>query len=224
MFGIISFVTSIMSVIVLFFNLVLGVFAADSFMGINDLPRSIPSAMENIERAFDPAEYTDELPEGVLDDTQAPNFAIPDESVTEEEVAPEEETVSEKETTAAEEEKALKEAKEAKKAEEEALKAEIEKKEAEEAKKAAEEAKKAEEEKKANEAAKKAAEEKKAEEEKKAAEEAAKKKAAEEKKALEEAAASAKTEVSRVYMEDCGSDTGYWMITYSDGSVEYIDE
>lgn len=32
------------------------------------------------------------------------------------------------------------------------------------------------------------------------------------------------TEVSRVYMEDCGSDTGYWVITYSDGHVEYLDD
>lgn len=33
----------------------------------------------------------------------------------------------------------------------------------------------------------------------------------------------AKTEVSRVFIEDCGSDTGYWDITYSDGSHDYID-
>ena len=38
------------------------------------------------------------------------------------------------------------------------------------------------------------------------------------------ATASGKTEVSRVFIEDCGSDTGYWEVTYSDGSIEYIDE
>lgn len=32
------------------------------------------------------------------------------------------------------------------------------------------------------------------------------------------------TEVSRIYMEDCGSDSGYWVITYSDGHVEYVDD
>lgn len=32
------------------------------------------------------------------------------------------------------------------------------------------------------------------------------------------------TEVSRVYIEDCGLDTGYWEITYSDGHVEHIDD
>ncbi len=31
------------------------------------------------------------------------------------------------------------------------------------------------------------------------------------------------TEVSRTYIEDCGEDSGYWEIIYSDGSVEYID-
>lgn len=31
-------------------------------------------------------------------------------------------------------------------------------------------------------------------------------------------------EISRIYIEDCGSDTGYWEITYSDGHVEYIDD
>lgn len=33
-----------------------------------------------------------------------------------------------------------------------------------------------------------------------------------------------KVEIGRVYMEDCGQDTGYWVVTYSDGSVEYIDD
>lgn len=32
------------------------------------------------------------------------------------------------------------------------------------------------------------------------------------------------TEVSRRYIEDCGSDSGYWEITYSDGHVEYIED
>ena len=32
------------------------------------------------------------------------------------------------------------------------------------------------------------------------------------------------TVVSRRYIEDCGLDSGYWEITYSDGRVEYIDE
>lgn len=32
------------------------------------------------------------------------------------------------------------------------------------------------------------------------------------------------TEVSRVYIEDCGQDTGYWEITYSDGHVEHVEE
>ncbi len=32
------------------------------------------------------------------------------------------------------------------------------------------------------------------------------------------------TEVSRTYIEDCGEDSGYWEIIYSDGSVEYIDD
>lgn len=32
------------------------------------------------------------------------------------------------------------------------------------------------------------------------------------------------TEVNRIYMEDCGSDSGYWVITYSDGHVEYVDD
>lgn len=31
-------------------------------------------------------------------------------------------------------------------------------------------------------------------------------------------------EVGRTYMEDCGSDSGYWVITYSDGHVEYLDD
>lgn len=96
----------------------------------------------------------------------------------------------------------------------------------------AEAAKKEEEDKKAAEEAKKAAEEK-AKEEEKAAQEAAK--ALEEANKAAEAAASqaqkavenaagGKVEVSRQYYEDCGSDTGYWEIVYSDGSVEYIDD
>ena len=36
-------------------------------------------------------------------------------------------------------------------------------------------------------------------------------------------AASVRTEVSRTFIEDCGSDSGYWDITYSDGTHEYID-
>ena len=32
------------------------------------------------------------------------------------------------------------------------------------------------------------------------------------------------TVVNRVYIEDCGSDSGYWEITYSDGHVEYVEE
>ena len=32
------------------------------------------------------------------------------------------------------------------------------------------------------------------------------------------------TVVSRVYIEDCGSDSGYWEITYSDGHVEYVED
>lgn len=31
-------------------------------------------------------------------------------------------------------------------------------------------------------------------------------------------------EVGRRYIEDCGSDSGYWEITYSDGHIEYIDD
>ncbi len=31
-------------------------------------------------------------------------------------------------------------------------------------------------------------------------------------------------EVNRRYIEDCGSDSGYWEITYSDGHIEYLDE
>ena len=27
----------------------------------------------------------------------------------------------------------------------------------------------------------------------------------------------------KVYIEDCGQDTGYWKITYSDGTVEFSD-
>ncbi len=37
------------------------------------------------------------------------------------------------------------------------------------------------------------------------------------------AAPPARTEVSRTWYEDCGQDTGYWEIVYSDGSVEYVD-
>lgn len=32
------------------------------------------------------------------------------------------------------------------------------------------------------------------------------------------------TEVSRSYIEDCGSDSGYWEIIYSDGHVEYVED
>ena len=32
------------------------------------------------------------------------------------------------------------------------------------------------------------------------------------------------TEVSRTYIEDCGMDSGYWEVLYSDGHVEYIDD
>ena len=32
------------------------------------------------------------------------------------------------------------------------------------------------------------------------------------------------TVVSRVYIEDCGLDSGYWEITYSDGHVEYVED
>lgn len=124
-----------------------------------------------------------------------------------------------------EEQEALEEAKEA---EEEAAREAEEAKKLEEAeKKAAEEAaaKEAEEAKKREEAEKKAAEEaaaKEAEEEAKAAEQkAAEKKNAE---AAVPAAPAGKIEIGRVYMEDCGMDTGYWVVTYSDGSVEYIDE
>ena len=31
------------------------------------------------------------------------------------------------------------------------------------------------------------------------------------------------TEIGRRYVEDCGMDTGYWIIYYSDGHEEYID-
>lgn len=34
---------------------------------------------------------------------------------------------------------------------------------------------------------------------------------------------SGRTVVSREYVEDCGMDTGYYIITYSDGTVEYVD-
>jgi len=33
-----------------------------------------------------------------------------------------------------------------------------------------------------------------------------------------------KVEISRVYTEDCGTDSGYWTITYSDGTIEYVDD
>lgn len=32
------------------------------------------------------------------------------------------------------------------------------------------------------------------------------------------------TEISRCYIEDCGLDSGYWEITYSDGHVEYMED
>lgn len=32
-----------------------------------------------------------------------------------------------------------------------------------------------------------------------------------------------KTVISKEWVEDCGSDSGYYIITYSDGSVEYVD-
>lgn len=32
------------------------------------------------------------------------------------------------------------------------------------------------------------------------------------------------TEVERYYVEDCGQDTGYWVVKYSDGHEEYIEE
>lgn len=47
---------------------------------------------------------------------------------------------------------------------------------------------------------------------------------AEEPEEQKEAAAEEAEEVSRVYIEDCGRDTGYWEITYSDGHVEYVDD
>ena len=37
-------------------------------------------------------------------------------------------------------------------------------------------------------------------------------------------AAAEKTVLSKTYVEDCGQDTGYWDILYSDGTHEYIDE
>lgn len=42
--------------------------------------------------------------------------------------------------------------------------------------------------------------------------------------AAQQPAQQAVTEVNRIYMEDCGSDSGYWVITYSDGHVEYVDD
>lgn len=32
-----------------------------------------------------------------------------------------------------------------------------------------------------------------------------------------------RVEIGRAFIEDCGSDSGYWDITYSDGTHEYID-
>ena len=32
-----------------------------------------------------------------------------------------------------------------------------------------------------------------------------------------------RTVVEKVYIEDCGQDTGYWKIAYSDGTVEFSD-
>lgn len=92
-----------------------------------------------------------------------------------------------------------------------------EKKEAEEA------AKKAEDEKKRREEEQKALEEKNAKEALKAAKEQEK----QTKKNNEKTPAdnnSGVYEVSRVYYEDCGADTGYWEITWSDGSVTYVDD
>ncbi len=37
-------------------------------------------------------------------------------------------------------------------------------------------------------------------------------------------AAPQKTEVQRTYVEDCGMDSGYWVVTYSDGSTAIINE
>lgn len=34
---------------------------------------------------------------------------------------------------------------------------------------------------------------------------------------------SGRTIVSKEWVEDCGTDSGYWIITYSDGTVEYVD-
>ncbi|MBQ9607239.1 MAG: hypothetical protein IJV16_08705, partial [Lachnospiraceae bacterium] len=39
----------------------------------------------------------------------------------------------------------------------------------------------------------------------------------------QQVATGSRVEVSRIFIEDCGSDTGYWDITYSDGTHEYID-
>lgn len=39
----------------------------------------------------------------------------------------------------------------------------------------------------------------------------------------EAAANSGKKEASRVWNEDCGSDTGYWAVTYADGSSAFFD-
>jgi len=43
-------------------------------------------------------------------------------------------------------------------------------------------------------------------------------------KATSENATDAVTEVDRYYVEDCGQDTGYWVVKYSDGHEEYIEE
>lgn len=34
---------------------------------------------------------------------------------------------------------------------------------------------------------------------------------------------SGKTVIAKEYVEDCGSDSGYWMIIYDDGSVDFVD-
>lgn len=124
-----------------------------------------------------------------------------------------------------------KEAREVAKAEEEkeaqaATKAEKEKKAREAAKlekeKEAQETTKAEEEKETQ-AAVKAKKEKK---------EQATAKTEKEKAVVQDAVTPAQTvqneaavvEISRIYIEDCGSDSGYWEITYSDGHIEYIDD
>lgn len=66
-----------------------------------------------------------------------------------------------------------------------------------------------------------------------AAQEKAKPETAAQEKAKAEAAAQGQTAqqaggeatvVNRVYIEDCGLDTGYWEITYSDGRVEHVED